>query len=115
MVKRCIEQNQRNGNFEAGNGNYEKNGNGKPTGSVLKETITVSVTMSMSVQKMTQPNPSPISCMQQDERKASRTCSFRGISPKGRMFQWPYKDYLKRTLHPPECLFYKTKSGDRFG
>ena len=44
-------------------------GNGKPTGSVLKETIAVSVTMSISVQKMTQPNPSPNSFMQQDEKK----------------------------------------------
>ena len=40
-------------------------GNGKPTGSVLKETIAVSVTMLIGVQKMTQPNPSPNSFMQQ--------------------------------------------------
>ena len=41
----------------------------------------------------------------------------------GRMFRWPCKDYLKGTCiksfcekwHPPECLFYKTKSGCRFG
>ena len=39
------------------------------------------------------------------------------------MFRWPCKDYLKGTCtnsfcekwHPPECLFYKTKSGCRFG
>ena len=44
-------------------------------------------------------------------------------SPSGRMSRWPCKDYLKRTCnnslcekwHPPECLFYKTKSGGRFG
>ena len=44
-------------------------------------------------------------------------------SPSGRMFRWPCKDYLKGTCinslcekwHPPECLFYKTKSGCRFG
>ena len=43
--------------------------------------------------------------------------------PSGRMFRWPCKDYLKGTCnnsfcerwHPPECLFYKTKSGCRFG
>ena len=37
--------------------------------------------------------------------------------------RWPCKDYLKGTCtnslcekwHPPECLFYKTKSGCRFG
>ena len=61
MVKRGIEQDLRNRNFGARNGNYERNaddkefleivGNEKPTGSVLKETIAVSVTISISVQK----------------------------------------------------------------
>ena len=72
---------------------------------------------------MTQPNPSPNSFMQQSERKASRTRSPRGKGPSGRMSRWPCKDYLKKTCtnsfcekwHPPECLFYKTKSGCRFG
>ena len=98
-------------------------GNGKPTGSVLKETLVVSVTMSINVQKMTKPNPSPNSFMQQNERKSSRTQSPRGKNPIGRMSRWPCKDYLKGTCtnsfcekwHPPECLFYKTKSGCRFG
>ena len=98
-------------------------GNGKPTGSVLKETIVVSVRMSINVQKMTQPNPSPNSSMQQSERQTSRTRSLRGKSPSGRMFRWPRKIYLKgictnsfcEEWHPPECLFYKTKSGCRFG
>ena len=65
--------------------------------------------------KMTQPNPSPNSFMQQDERKTSRTRCPRGKSPSGRMSRWPCKDYLKGTCttsfcekwHPPECLFYK--------
>ena len=56
--------------------------------------------------------------MQQDERKASRT-----RSPSGRMSRWPCKDYFKGTCtnpfceewHPPECLFYKSESGCRFG
>ena len=69
--------------------------------------------------KLTQPN----SFMQQNERKPSRTRSPRGKSPSGRMSRWPCKDYLKGTCtnsfcekwHPPECLFYKTKSGCRFG
>ena len=72
---------------------------------------------------MTQPNPSPNSFMQQDEKKASKTRSPRGRSPSGRMFRWPCKDYLKGTCtnslcekwHPPECLLYQTKSGCRFG
>ena len=73
--------------------------------------------------KMTQPNPSPSSFMQQNERKSSRTRSPRGRSPSGRTSRWPCKDYLRGTCnnsfcekwHPPECLFYKTKSGCRFG
>ena len=63
------------------------------------------------------------SFMQQDERKTSRTRSPRGKSPSGRMSRWLCKDCLKGTCtnsfcekwHPPECLFYKTKSGCRFG
>ena len=73
--------------------------------------------------KVTPSNPSPNSFMQQDERKTSRTRSPRGKSPSGRMSRWPCKDYFKGTCtnsfcekwHPPECLFYKTKSGCRFG
>ena len=98
-------------------------GNESPTGSVPKETIAVSVTILVSVQKMTQPNPSPNSFKQQNERKSSRTRSPRRKSPSGRMSRLPCKDYLKGTCnnsfcerwHPPECLFYKTKSGCRFG
>ena len=71
---------------------------------------------------MTQSNPSPNSFMQESERNASRTRSPRGKSLSGRMSRWPCKDYLKGTCtnsccekwHPPECLFYKTKSGCRF-
>ena len=61
--------------------------------------------------------------MRQNERKSSRTRSPRGISPSGRTSRWPCKDYLRGTCnnssckrwHPPECLFYKNKSGCRFG
>ena len=71
---------------------------------------------------MTPSNPSPNSFMQQNERKASRTRSPSGRSPSGRMYRWPCKDYFEGTCnnslcekwHPPECLFYKTKSGCRF-
>ena len=66
MVKRSIEQDLRNRNLAPemeimketpwsrirGQNSVDKVvGNGKPTGSVLKETIVVSVTMSISVQK----------------------------------------------------------------
>ena len=68
-------------------------------------------------------NPSPNSFMRQSERKPSRTRSPRSKSPSGRMSPWPCKDYFRGTCnnsfcekwHPPECLFYKTKSGCRFG
>ena len=61
--------------------------------------------------------------MRQSERKPSRTRSPRGKSPSGRMSRWPCKYYLRGTCnnsfcekwHPPECLFYKTKNGCRFG
>ena len=71
MVKRSIEQDLRNKNFRARNGNYERNAVVKnpgtkqrvqrilgdcwqweSTGSVLKETIAVSATMSISVEKL---------------------------------------------------------------
>ena len=66
MVKRSIEQDLRNRNFEARNGNWSRIkgqksvdkefleivGNVSPTGSVLEETIAVSVTMSISVEKL---------------------------------------------------------------
>ena len=72
--------------------------------------------------KLTQPNPSLSSFMRQNERNAWRTRSPRGKSPSGRMSRWPCKDYIKGTCtnsfclkwHPPECLFYKSKSGCRF-
>ena len=72
---------------------------------------------------MTQSNPSPNSFMQQNERKSSRTRCSRGKSPSGRMSRWHCKDYLKGTCtnsfcekwHPPECLFYKSESGRRYG
>ena len=73
--------------------------------------------------KITKLNPSQNSFMQQNERNASRTRSPRGKSPSGRMSRWSCKDYLRGTCnnssckrwHPPECLFYKSKNGCRFG
>ena len=76
VVKRSIEQDLRNKNFGARNGNYERNrrgqesgeqnsvykeffeivGNGKPTGSALKETIAVSTTILISVEKWKKSN-----------------------------------------------------------
>ena len=73
--------------------------------------------------KPTQPNSSPSSSTRQNVKNASRTRSPRGRSPSGRMSRWPCKDYLKGTCtnsfcekwHLPECLFYKSENGCRFG
>ena len=102
---------------------WEIAGSGKPTGSVPKETIAVSFTISISVQKTKQPNPSPSSSTRQNERNASRTRSLGGRIPSVKMARLPCKDYLKGTCtnslcekwHPPECLFYKSENGCRFG
>ena len=141
MEKRSIEQNIRNKNFGARNGNYEKNavvknqgknsvykdfleivGNGSPTGSVLEETIAVSATILISMEKRHhQISLRILSCSRMSENR--REPEVPEKSPSGRMSRWPCKDYLKRTCnnsfckkwHPPECLFHKTKSGCRFG
>ena len=142
LVKRSIEQDIRNKNFGARNGNYEKNAVVKNQGTKQRvqrilgdcwqwETNGQCVkgdncSLSHDINKrgkITPSNPSPNSFMQENERKSSRTRSPRGRSPSGRTFRWPCKDYLKGTCnnsfcekwHPSECLFYKTKSGCRFG
>ena len=73
--------------------------------------------------KSTQPDPSPGSSTQQSVKNASRTRSLGGRSPSGKMARLPCKDYLKGTCttpfcekwHPPECLFYNSEKGCKFG
>ena len=142
MVKRSIEQEIRNKNFGSRNGNFEKNAVVKNQGTKQRvqrilgdcwqwETNgqcvkgnNCSFRHDMNKRGKSSPsNPSPHSFMQQNERKSSRTRSPRGRSPSGRMSRWLCKDYLGGTCnnsfsekwHPPECLYYKTKSGCRFG
>ena len=142
MVKRSIEQEIRNKNFGARSGNFEKNAVVKNQGSKQRvqrilgdcwqwETNGQCVkgnncSFLQDLNKrgqVTPSNPSQNSFMQQSERKPSRTRSPRGKSPSGRMSRWPCKDYLKGTCnnssckrwHLPECLFYKSKNGCRFG
>ena len=142
MVKRSVEQNLRIKNFEVRNGNYETSAEVKSRGTKQREQRTLGDCWQWEAHgqcsrgdncsfhhdidkraKMTQPNPSPSSFMQQNERNVSRTRSPRGKSPSGRMSRWPCKDHLKGTCTnsfcekwlPPERLFYKTKSGCRFG
>ena len=142
LVKRSIEQEIRNKNFGSRNGNFEKNAVVKNQGTKQRvqrilgdcwqwETNgqcvkgdNCSFRHDMNKRGKASPsNPSPNSFMRQSERKSSRTRSPRGKSPSGRMSRWPCKDYLRGTCnnsfcekwHPPECLFYKTKSACRFG
>ena len=98
-------------------------GNGKRTGSVQKGDNCSFRHDTNKRAKSTQPNPSPGSSMQQSVKNASRTRSPRGRSLSGKMFRLPCKDYLKGTCttpfcekwHPPECLFYMSENGSRFG
>ena len=142
MVKRSIEQDLRIRNFEARNGNYERNAVVKNQWTKQREQRSpgdcwqwgtngqcvkgnnCSFRHDLNKRGKSSPsNPSPSSFMQQNERKASRTRSHRGKSLSGRMSRWPCKDYLKGTCtnsfckkwHPPECLLYKSKSDCRFG
>ena len=70
-----------------------------------------------------QPNPSPNSFMQQSGRNASRTRSPKIKSQCGWMSRWPCKDYFQGTCtnsfcemwDPPECFFYMSDNGCRFG
>ena len=92
-------------------------------GSALMDTIVVFRHDVNKRAKSSPSNPSQNSFMQQNESNASRTRSLRGRSPSGRMSRWPCNDYLKGTCtisfcskwHPPECLFYKSENGCRFG
>ena len=142
VVKRSIEQKIRNKNFGNRIGNFEKNAVVKNQGTKQRVQRILgdcwqwetdgqcskgdNCSFSHDINKRaktTQPNPSPSSATRQNERNASRTRSPRGKSPDGRMFRLPCKDYLKGTCtnsfcekwHPPECLFYESKSGCRFG
>ena len=104
MVKRSIEQNLRVKNFEARNGNYETSAVVKKQRAKLRGQRILGDCWQWETNgqcskgdncsfrhdinkraKMTQPNPSPNSFMQQDERKSWRTRSPRGKSPSGRM------------------------------
>ena len=137
MVKRSIEQEIRNKIFGIRNGNFAKNAVVKNHGTKQRVQrifgdcwqwesngqCSKGDNCSFRHDINKRANPSPNSFIQQNERKSSRTRSPRGRSPSGRPSRWLCKDYLRGTCndsfcekwHPPECLFYKTKSGCRFG
>ena len=100
MVKRSIEQNLRFKNFEARNGNYERNAVVKNQGTKQRAQRVLGDCWQWDANgqcvkgdncsfrhdinkrgKVTPSNPSPNSFMQQNERKSSRTRSPRGKSP----------------------------------
>ena len=141
MVKRSIEQDLRNRNFGARNGNYERNAVVKNQGTKQRGQRISGKCWQWKTNgqcskgdkcnfrhdvnkraKLTQPNPSPRSSTRQSVKNASRTRSPRGRSPNGRMSRLPCKGYLKgicttpfcEKWHPPECLFYKSENGCRF-
>ena len=114
IVNRGIEQDLRNKDYGARNGNYERNAVVKNQRTKQRVQRILGDCWQWEADgrcskgdncsfrhdndkrgKMTQPNPSPNSFMQQDERKTSRTRSPRGKSPSGGMSRWPCKDYFK--------------------
>ena len=137
MVKRSTKQNIRIKNFEARNGNYERNavvnsdnkelqeivGSGKPTGSVRKETIVVSVTILINVQKQhSRIRLQILSCSRVREMRREPEVPEARV-PVEECFDGPCKDYLKGTCtnsfcekwHPPECLYYKSEKDADLG
>ena len=142
MVKRSIEQNLRTKNFEARNGRYETSAVVKNQRAKQREQRCQGDCGQWQAfgqcskgdncsfrhdvdkrEKVTPSNPSPNSFMQQNVKNASRTKSPRGRNLTGKMARLPCKDYLKGTFttsfcekwHPPECLFYKSEKGCKFG
>ena len=122
MVKRSIEQDIRNRNFEARNGNYERNAVVKIQGTKQRGQRIPGDCWQWEANgprstrdncsfrhdtnkraKLTQPNPSPSSFVQQIERNASRTRSPRGKSPSGGVSRWPRKDYANGTCTNSLC------------
>ena len=98
-------------------------GNGKPTDSVLKETIAVSATISISVEKLHhQIRLRILSCSRMSENHREPEVPEEKVPVVeclDGLARIPSKQlattHFVKKWHPPECLFYKTKSGCRFG
>ena len=142
MVKRSIEQDIRNKNFGIRNGNFEKNVVVKNQGTKQRVQRIIGDCWQWESNgqcikgdncsfrhdinkrgKVTPSNPSPNSFMQQSERKSSRPEVPEAEVPvvecldglaRITVKELAITHFVKR-WHPPECLFYKTKSGCRFG
>ena len=143
MVKRSIEQEIRNNNFGARNGNFREERRGQESGGTEQRGQRI---LGGCWQRETNGQ-----CVKGDNCSFHHDVNKRGKvhhqiglrilscgrmsenhrgpevpevkSPSGRMSRWPCKDYFRGTCnnsfcgkwHPPECLYYKTKSGCRFG
>ena len=145
MVKRSIDQKLRSRNFDARHEKIETRAvvksckkicvalkeeeafvtSGKKQGSVRRRINAVSGMRVMIVQK---PTPKAAPPSEPPTRKtricsASRKRSVRGRSQSGKFNRQPCKYFLKGTCtkspceiwHPPECQFYKSESGCKFG
>ena len=142
VVKRSIEQEIRNKNFGSRNENFEKNAVVKNQGTKQRVQKILGdcwqwETNGQCVKgdncsfrhdtnnhgKVTPSTPSPNSFMQQNERKSSRTRSPEAEVPAVERLDGLARITLEeiamthfvKKWHPPECLYYKTKSGCRFG
>ena len=143
MVKRNINQKLRLRNFDARRGRFEtgavvKSHRGlsgaerrqgvcnqwKATGGSVRRESNASGTKVMSVQNRP---PKPLSLLnhqhQEVEVRREKRASEPGVRPSGETNRPPCKHFLKGTCtkslcenwHPPECRFYKTRSGCGFG
>ena len=127
MVKRSIEQELRNKNFGARSGNFEKNAVVKNQGTKQRVQRILGDCWQWETNGQCVKGNNCSFRHDMDKRGQSSPSnpsrSPKGKSPSGRMSRWPCKDHLRGTCnnsfcerwHPPECLFYKTKSGCRFG
>ena len=112
------------GQNSVNNALWEIVGRGKPTGSVLKEAITVSVTISISVEKVHHQFPLRIlSCSRMSENHREQKVP-EARAPVEECFDCPARitsmelapiHSVKNEWHPPECLFCKSENGCRFG
>ena len=104
MVKRSIEQDLRNRNFGARNGNYERNAVVENQVTQQREQRSLGDCWQWKSNEQcsidTAESFSKIFCAAECEKDASKTRSPRGWSPSGKKARLPCKDYVKRNLHP---------------
>ena len=143
MVKRRIEQHVETRNFEARNGRIESNmlvknqrgqrhvleGQGdcwqwKATGQCSKgRNFSFGHDANKRAKPTTQPAPSPEHPNSQDVKDSAKAKSPRRAKPVWKINRMSCKDHLKGTCanpscekwHSPQCLFYKSKEGCKFG